>query len=865
MKKLLLLLSLTVLNTAFSQFDITKYTEYLGSHKDMSYQKLLLEYPAGVFRDSLNYDFLKSDYGSALNSLYGLTNYERELLNRNGFMVTDRHKFINFQQAYFDIYFKDMPAYISADAILHAFHFSFDRILKKFEESLCNEEYTFLYFFNGINDKIKTLKSQSDNKSEMYLKVLKDMDLYFAVPCYLNNDSWTIEPAFAENKSLAQELISNIESLRLLDFKLFSDSVFRKIDFSQFKPRGHYTQSEILEKYFKMMIWFGRTDIYITKPGQQSNFYLPKDIDIIRQTMLAALISKVIMESGSADEPNSLLGFYEKVNSIIDSLMGYKDNLTIREIYGVMQENKITDISQLEDTVVMKDFREDLLKLNSSRQLYNSHILISNPGNPKQAETPAIFMLFGQGPTIDNFVTANVVYDRVMLNGMKVKRMLPSTLDVLFALGNDAAIQLLKNEFQQYNYSSNLAATRYLINSYDNDFWNKSYYTLWLNAIKSMNPPVERKNLPEFMQTAAWQQKNMNTQLASWIELRHDFILYTKQSYTGYIICDFPYSFVEPVPGVYENISIAMKKLKSLKDKYKTNGLEYTGFFENWIYVCENLHNISLKELKNEKLHKDDSLFLKQMMNREFSCPTYLKGWFVDLFIDNLITLNYQQGTALESRSLKNEKLTADFHTAPTDSLGNEKGYVMHGGTGPINLAIITARTPDGKLRSYAGPVMSYYETTTLGFQRLTDEEWDSLFNKGTFARPQFCNLYLADNKGNEIPGKVSLLTYVEPNGVQDCDNSGMLETTSYPNPFSESVNILVKIPLAFEGSTLKLEISDLSGSVVRTAEYSGINGGNFQLKWDGRDSRGTELQEGTYLYKISFGIYHIDGKIIKN
>ena len=42
-------------------------------------------------------------------------------------------------------------------------------------------------------------------------------------------------------------------------------------------------------------------------------------------------------------------------------------------------------------------------------------------------------------------------------------RILPSTLDILFALGNDASAQLLKNELDIYGYSPNLAALRYLL------------------------------------------------------------------------------------------------------------------------------------------------------------------------------------------------------------------------------------------------------------------------------------------------------------------------------------------------------------------------------------------------------------------
>lgn len=36
-------------------------------------------------------------------------------------------------------------------------------------------------------------------------------------------------------------------------------------DFSQFKPRGHYTETPELEQYFRAMIWLGRTDIMLTR------------------------------------------------------------------------------------------------------------------------------------------------------------------------------------------------------------------------------------------------------------------------------------------------------------------------------------------------------------------------------------------------------------------------------------------------------------------------------------------------------------------------------------------------------------------------------------------------------------------------
>ena len=68
------------------------------------------------------------------------------------------------------------------------------------------------------------------------------------------------------------------------------------------------------------------------------------------------------------------------------------------------------------------------------------------------------FMLLGQRFVIDSYVTGSVVYDKIEHEGRAVLRMLPSTLDVLFALGNDAAAQLLEDELSQYHYSDILAA-----------------------------------------------------------------------------------------------------------------------------------------------------------------------------------------------------------------------------------------------------------------------------------------------------------------------------------------------------------------------------------------------------------------------
>lgn len=853
-----------------AQFDVEKYKEYYNSHRNMQYQELLGEFPAGKFLKSVDYDFLKSEYADSISQAYSLTDYEKQLLNTNGFMVTDRKSFVNFQQAYFDIYFKDLPVYVSADAILHAFHCSFNELMKEIEKYIESgyylrngDVYSFRsHFYDDIEENITELAAL--DTSELYKQIINDLDVYFSTPESFYNDY--ISSVFEENKQTIEAIMNLIDKETLSEFELFAGTP-RKIDFSQFKPRGHYVNKDRygddLIKYFKTMMWFGRTDLYITKPLHQDPTYIPTDQDIKRQTILSALIAETITMNG---DTSSLYKYYSFIKDFINLFTGAPDHITVDDIAGIMKSMNIKHAAELIDDTKYDTFRAELLKLGNSKQLYSSHILMSDIGMSEQVDPPVIFELFGQRPTIDNYISAQVVYDQILYFGNKIPRMLPSTLDILFALGNDASIQLLQKELEQYKYSSNLASVRYLISTYDTEFWNSSIYSTWLSAIKSLNPPLDRSNLPEFMQTAAWQQKNMNTQLASWIELRHDFLLYAKQSYTDDMICDFPYSYVEPVPDLYARIGIVMEKLERFAKS--NNNIIYPRFFTNWIDVCKNLKQLSFKELNGIAPDSLENLFLKKMVNRVFSCPNYLEGWYVDLFYNNLTLLNgignfEGAGTEIDSTCLKNEKIVADFHTSPTDEGGAEVGWVMHGGTGPMNLAVVTVKTPAGNYRSYVGAVMSYYETVTEGFERLTNDDWDKIFDNGTIFRPQFTNLYLADKNGGEIEGKVSLQTYSKPNSVEyDFAKTNTLHSAAFPNPFSESVNICFKLPQAATGANVTLEIVDIIGNKV-FEKIAMLPSGNYQIVWNGSDLSGKPCPAGSYIYRIKCGEYSASGNIM--
>ncbi|MCO5251909.1 MAG: DUF3160 domain-containing protein [Candidatus Kapabacteria bacterium] len=95
----------------------------------MSVDELLEMYPAGAFLKEANTDFMNADYSKEIDSIFTLTDYEKALISKHGFMVTERLNFPTFIHAFWDVFIKDMPIYISADAMLHALHFTYSSIL----------------------------------------------------------------------------------------------------------------------------------------------------------------------------------------------------------------------------------------------------------------------------------------------------------------------------------------------------------------------------------------------------------------------------------------------------------------------------------------------------------------------------------------------------------------------------------------------------------------------------------------------------------------------------------------------------------------------------------------------------------------
>jgi len=807
-------------------FDLDQYKQFLATHQNLEPSQLLTMHPAGTFRATVPSGTSEPAYLDSINRIYSLTPYEKELLRDHGFVVSQRLARHTMVEAFGEIHAKDLPVFVSTDAILEAVHLSYDTILKEIEHSILVPQ---------LDELLASLHAQLPALDGRYFttpamtQMLRDVDVYLTVP--LNLLGKPVSPYYAENRQAVEELLQYIRAAQPADIPLFA-ATKRTMDFSQFIVRGHYSQDSVLAQYFRAMMWLGKTEIYLIAPAATTTDW-PRE-DIQRQAIDALLLAEAIQGANATP----VIG---TIDTLITFLVGESDNVTPRNLAALVQQLGIQQAAELMDTTRLKAFQDLLAQQSYAFQRINSQILMTNPFNPEQLTPASAFMLLGQRFVIDSYVTWNVVYDRILFNGQKVRRMLPSTLDVLFSLGNNASAQLLEPELIQYHYAPNLAALRYLVDSYDEEFWKGSLFNSWLWMIRMLNPPQDRSGLPPFMQTAAWWQEKMNTQLASWAQLRHDNLLYAKQSYTGGIICSYPESYVEPVPEFYATLKgyaeIAAAKFNAL-------GITHVdGYFHQLAGTADTLRTIAQKELTNSPLSSEERLFLRSMLFRPGVCGLAYLGWYPRMF--------YGHEFVPGDSEYDTDFLVADVHTAPTDESGNTVGWVLHVGTGPVDLAVVCAGMPDGQTCAFIGPVLNYYEHLAVNFKRLTDEEWETMYNVAPTLRPGFINIYLASEQGESRGAGPSLLTGVGQDPVTQRPGSYALYQ-NFPNPFNSSTIISFSIPGSSSGVAVKLEVYDIHGRCVARLLDRTLPAGNYTVRWDGTTQARTTVSSGVYFCRLS-------------
>ncbi len=82
----------------------------------------------------------------------------------------------------------------------------------------------------------------------------------------------------------------------------------------------------------------------------------------------------------------------------------------------------------------------------------------------------------------------------------------------------------------------------------------------------------------------------------------------------------------------------------------------------------------------------------------------------------------------------------------------------------------------------------------------------------------------------------------------------------NYPNPFNPSTTIRFDLP---EAGRVRLAIYDLMGREIAVLMDEKRNGGECEVRWDGRDARGLSVPSGVYLYRLEAVSHSGTGKLL--
>jgi len=602
-------------------------------------------------------------------------------------VVISKRKLRSFGTAYEDLYHEDLRVFISADSILHAMHRTYDDSLSAVETHALVGE---------MDQALSQMRAALPTLDGAPPDAIADADLYLSVAQSLLQDAPVQPTAGADPERVAELFQVAQDAEGMIELELFGSK--RLVDSSQFTPRGHYTGS--LAPYFRAMIWLGRIDLRPVEPIAGEPVFNRRQFDG------AALITLSC--------EGACIAHLDTVDRVVESFVGPPDSIDTTELRAVLGQLGITSpaaLSELPDADI-----EAALSANIPPQLILSHLLSdSNTGTGADRLLPVSFLPMGQRYIVDSYVMSETVY-----GGVKGKRMMPDPLDVAYAaFGNNTALGLVDTQL----YGEALLRTRAYVDAHERDYWESNLYTRWMSAIRALSPDEGGfgRAAPA---TEIWGRRVLNTQLASWAELRHDTLLYAKQSYTSMALCAFPDAWVEPSPVFWDEVGGYGEHFIATLDGLPLPEPERARLLapqQQLVRAADILGQMARNQESGDPHTREQMRFVNDAVIRKLEmegCAENLvevRGWYPRLFLD-------------PKRSVQRDPTIADVHTQPTDGAGNTVGKVLHVGTGEPRLMVFTVDTCAGPT-AFAGPVSSYYEVITKDFERLDDATWSGMLD----------------------------------------------------------------------------------------------------------------------------------------
>lgn len=635
-----------------------------------------------------NYNMIKMDHVYNQMQFKEMPLELNNLLSKNNFaIVPAQHEQIF--HVYDNNHYQYVPNFITTDLYLQVLHKHFSSLLQKIEEDKFTPMLTDL-LKHALQESLQFEKKTNDAQLK---KAAEWSTTYLAIAYHLisGNPQGVSEKMSPFYKDETEKILSATGA--------GSDFLRNRIiQYSQFKPRGNYTKTPELEKYFRCVKWLNTAPIYI------------KDDERFLSALLIATYIK---------NANPQLQSFLTFNDAMKFIVGDEDNLSLGHLISFIKPKEAKDPTLLNDPAKLNELREKLAALDEDK-------IKPQGGNETTIEELSqASILFTAGRyTFDAEILSKLIH----VLQPEPRRPFPKGLDVFATFGSKEAESILINEYKEDKqwdgYATSLSKLKNQFTAYSD--WERNIYTKTFETINALH--ATNSQYPLFMKTPSWERKNLSTSLAAWTELKHDMLLYAEQPYAaqagqgGGPPPPQHLSYVEP------NVTF-WKKALDLIDLQENRLTKMNLLSEDVRRINEELREIGKMLLTvSEK-----ELAQEQVTDEEFDYLNWLGGR-----IEYLTFRIFNSDHLPEKERLV--ALVADVYQYNGEYLEEAVGMVDE---------IYVVTEINGKPYLTKGAVFSYYEFNSD--QPLSDEEWQQQLLSGKqIMRPVWMNNIIVKTKSLE-------------------------------------------------------------------------------------------------------------------
>ncbi len=668
--------------------------------------------------------------------------------------------------------------FVGPDVFLHALHTFFSKRLEAMEggELLGAVQYMLEELYSNASS-LRSLASKSNQPHWERLQAQLVVPLILALNC-----DESVEPVWTDpDAELAQQTDSIKNALAL--FKKYGKSFSKKtadavaeelkriyaaeealkgllglspayasqsVDYTQFTPRGHYEKNSRSRAYFRTMIWLGQLGWKLADEEGA--------VDALNFALAMSYKRPVARGKPQRPTPGALtspLDAWKRVMEVSCFFVGYPDGASYPEWRQLLLKKAGVSAFTPDtcgDSAIVDRIRE------ASEQLAPSIPHFKKLFSPASTET---FCVFPQRFTVPWLITDELTYK------VNVREDLPvlfSSLWVAAVTGNRYALDLLPKQIP-LNLAALPAATaegapapekridipedrlravvaampgaisslREKLSAEPESAWFSSIGTAWMHLLGTLASEFG-KGYPLYMQGPLFSAKQLETQLGSYTELRHDTILYEKPNYAE--MGDggdelppkpLPKGFVEPNLPFWNEL---LRVVDYIQNGFEKNVLfpmdmEEYGALTQFRQTVQRCGKIAAKELQGKALTEEEYEFIRLFSLDYMAAPADGYG-------------------AVPPDELFQSGLIVDIQTMNLDPIAIGDPAILYQATSEPSIMLVLVgneKTP----RITIGMAFDHREFTAPHGRRITDSVWK---------KRVYDKYYDGDPKGLPLPAK---------------------------------------------------------------------------------------------------------------